>query len=467
MDPNPNKYSDEEEDTNKRWNDYLNDTTDRTNQMWNSILYNQFVNEEIRCLHRKIHYMKEDTKQDKNSIFELEIEAKKIKRKLEKYEKLIEEPNKRKISEVSKWLSNEKRKKPKNYEKIKSDEVDRRLSSIFAQLNSIDDIIEFSNEPHRFDMLNNSKFQKLYKLIPSCIELKNIIGMNNVKENIFKQISYFLHGLNNSNEINHVVITGEPGVGKTTLAKIIAKIYLAMGFLKNDNFIEAKRSDLIGEYCGHTAVKTQKVINSIEGGVLFIDEVYSLGNREKRDAFTKECIDTINQNLTEKGDKFLCIIAGYKEEVQTCFFNYNKGLERRFPVRFNLESYNEKELKSILLKFMNDDGWSFKDTRIEASSDKQTSSDKQMTSDDTNDSKLLKLISKNKDLLKYQAGDLRTIFQLTKENYSLRLFKESILDGSGNKEILIEDLESGFTKLKKLRESTKEKIPDYLKGMYI
>ena len=70
MDPNPNKYGDEEGETNKRWNDYLNDTTDRTNQMWNSILYNQFVNEEIRCLHRKIHYMKEDTKQDKNAIFE-------------------------------------------------------------------------------------------------------------------------------------------------------------------------------------------------------------------------------------------------------------------------------------------------------------------------------------------------------------------------------------------------------------
>ena len=80
---------------------------------------------------------------------------------------------------------------------------------------------------------------------------------------------------------------------------------------------------------------------------------------------------------------------------------------------------------------------------------------------------MLKLISKNKDLLKYQAGDLRTIFQLTKENYSLRLFKESIMDGSGNKEILIEDLESGFAKLKKLRESTKEQIPDYLKGLYV
>ena len=292
-------------------------------------------------------------------------------------------------------------------------------------------------------------YEKLYKLIPSCLELNKVIGMDKVKENIFQQISYFLHGLNNENEINHVVITGEPGVGKTTLAKIISKIYLGMGFLKNEKFIEAKRSDLIGEYCGHTAVKTQKVINSVEGGVLFIDEVYSLGNREKKDVFTKECIDTINQNLTEKGDKFLCIIAGYKEEVQSCFFNYNKGLERRFPVRFELGSYDDDSLKKILLKFMKDDGWTFKD------------------SDNPEKSELLKLITKNKELLKYQAGDLRTVFQLTKERYSMRLLNESIEDGAGNKELKLEDFEYGFEKLKNIREIKKEEIPEFVKNLYV
>ena len=222
-----------------------------------------------------------------------------------------------------------------------------------------------------------------------------------------------------------------------------------MGFLKNEKFIEAKRSDLIGEYCGHTAVKTQKVINSVEGGVLFIDEVYSLGNREKKDVFTKECIDTINQNLTEKGDKFLCIIAGYKEEVQSCFFNYNKGLERRFPVRFELGSYDDDSLKKILLKFMKDDGWTFKD------------------SDNPEKSELLKLITKNKELLKYQAGDLRTVFQLTKERYSMRLLNESIEDGAGNKELKLEDFEYGFEKLKNIREIKKEEIPEFVKNLYV
>lgn len=439
---NPNKYYYEEQETLRRWNRYLNDTHERDSHMWNSILYNQFVNEEIRRLQRQVYFLKGDLREQRASNDKLKDNLDRYKKKEEEEKKEIN--NKRKRSEISKWFTNEKRKKPRNYESIEKEEVNTKLTEIFKELNSIDDIIEFSNQPNRFDMFNNSKFEKLYKLIPSCQELKEIIGMNKVKENIFQQISYFLHGLNNSNEINHVVITGEPGVGKTTLAKIVAKIYLAMGFLKNDKFIEAKRSDLIGQYCGHTAVKTQKVIDSVEGGVLFIDEVYSLGNKEKRDVFTKECIDTINQNLTEKGDKFLCIIAGYKEEVQTCFFNYNKGLERRFPMRFELESYNEEELGKIFLKFMSDDGWTLED-----------------------DSNLTKLIKDNKDLLKYQAGDLRTVFQLTKENYSLRLLKESINDGSGDKNIKLIDLNNGFKKFKKIREDSKEKIPDFVRNLYV
>ena len=172
--------------------------------------------------------------------------------------------------------------------KLQEKEVNEKLMNIFNNLKSIDDIVKFKNDVNRFDLLSNKKYEKLYKLIQSCDEFNNMIGMDKVKDLMFKHISYFLHGLNNENELNHVVITGEPGVGKTTLAKILAKIYLALGFLSNDIFIEVKRSDLIGEYCGQTAVKTQKVINKVQGGVLFIDEVYSLGNREKRDVFTKE-----------------------------------------------------------------------------------------------------------------------------------------------------------------------------------
>jgi ATP-dependent Clp protease ATP-binding subunit ClpA len=419
--------------------------------MWNSIQYNQFVNEEVRRLHRKIYYMRQDLNHDRNTIKHLRDELdglsrekREIEAKLRKKDKSLNKSKKRKREDT--WFEEEKNKRPKDYKYLEEPEINNMLKRTFVNMESLDDIIKFGENINRFDMFKNKKFEKLYKLIPSCKELNGLIGMEKVKKDIFKQISYFVHGMNNTNEINHVVITGEPGVGKTTLAKLIAKIYLAMGFLKNDEFMEAKRSDLIGQYCGHTAVKTQKVIDSIEGGVLFIDEVYSLGNPEKRDVFTKECIDTINQNLTEKCDKFLCIIAGYKDEVETCFFSYNKGLERRFPVRFELESYKVDNLIEILKKFMDDDKWSI--------------------CKNIKEKQLVDIFNKHEKLLKYQAGDIRTIFQYIKESYSMRLFKESIDEGIGDKVIKFNDIEYAFNKFKEIREK-KDTVPDFVKNLYI
>lgn len=445
---NPNKYYYEEEETIRNWNRYVKNTHERNSNMWNSIQYNQFVNEEVRRLQRKLFYIRKDLNHDRNTIRHLRNELDDLSRhnKLLEDKKSKSEKKKRKRTTDDTWMKSEKKKKPNDYKDISSDEINEILKRTFVNLKTLDDIINFGENINRFDMFKNKKFEKLYRLIPSCKELNSMIGLDNVKKDIFRQISYFVHGLNNSNEINHVVITGEPGVGKTTLAKIIAKIYMAMGFLNNDKFMEAKRSDLIGQYCGHTAIKTQKVIDSIEGGVLFIDEVYSLGNREKKDVFTKECIDTINQNLTEKADKFLCIIAGYKEEVQSCFFNYNKGLERRFPVRFELESYDTNSLSNIFIKFMEDDKWDF---------------DKSLKIDD-----LKKLIDNNKSLLTYQAGDIRTLFQYSKENYSMRLLTESIELGVGIKNLKLDDIKYGFEKFKKIR-GNKNKIPDHIKSLYI
>lgn len=445
-----NKYYYEEQSTINNWMSYINKTHERINEMWNCIQYNQFINEEVRRLQRQVYYMKRDLSVNKDIISslrnQLECESKEKDKLISRINIKLKESKKRKRNDSEDWIISEKRRKPSDYDMLTLEDRKKLLKRTFENIESLEDIISFSSNSNRFDMLNNSKFEKLYKLIPSCKKLSSMIGFEKVKKDIFKQISYFLHGLNNSNEINHVVITGEPGVGKTTLAKIIAEIYLAMGFLENNIIKEAKRSDLIGEYCGQTAVKTQKVINSIEGGVLFIDEVYSLGNRERRDVFTKECIDTINQNLSEKGDKFLCIIAGYKNEVQECFFNYNKGLERRFPVRFELESYDDDQMVSIFYKFISDDNWLL---------DYNVSRDN-----------ILKIFTKNKDLLKYQAGDIRTLFQYTKEKYSLRLFKESIEIGVGDKIIKLEDIEYAFEKFKEIK-SEKPIIPEFLKNMYI
>lgn len=122
----------------------------------------------------------------------------------------------------------------------------------------------------------------------------------------------------------------------------------AAGAKTKPPFRVVRRSDLIGKYLGHTAAMTQGVIDSCLGGVMFIDEAYALGNAEGRDSFSKECIDTINQNLSEKKGQLLVIVAGYKDDLARCFFAHNPGLERRFPFVYNIEPYSAAELADIL-----------------------------------------------------------------------------------------------------------------------
>ena len=163
----------------------------------------------------------------------------------------------------------------------------------------------------------------------------------------------------NKYDMLHTIIEGPPGVGKTQLGKILAKIYLSLGIIQSNKFRIATRKDFIGEYLGHTAIKTQKVIDSCMGGVLFIDEAYSLGNGDsKKDTFSKECIDTLNQNLSENKGKFVCIIAGYKENLEHDFFSVNPGLQRRFPFRYSIEKYTSKELIEIFINKVSDIEWS-------------------------------------------------------------------------------------------------------------
>ncbi len=331
------------------------------------------------------------------------------------------------------WLSNEKNEKPEDYININTDIIQNNLKNIFLKIKTINDIINLKYEKYKYDYYSNNKFTKLYKLIPSLEELNNMIGMDNIKKDIFNTICYFIHGLNNKDDLNHIVITGDPGVGKTSLARIIGNIYLSLGFLSSNKFISAKRSNLIAEYTGQTSIKTQKTIDEAEGGVLFIDEVYSLGNEDKKDCFSKECIDTINQNLTEKCDKFLCIISGYNDDINTCFFKYNKGLERRFTIRYNIDKYTSTNLSKMLLKFIKLDSWTIS----------------------FNPSILL---TKNYELLKYQGADLKILLKNAKQEYSVRLMTKC-LDNENNDRLLIKkDFNIAIEKL--IEQRTYNKIPE-------
>lgn len=296
---------------------------------------------------------------------------------------------------------------------------------ISREINSIDDLIElgklYNIDNPRKRKKYNINVKRLYDLIEPLEELKNMIGMKKVKEHIVDMIVYYLQDFEKENKnMMHTVLYGPPGCGKTELAHILAKIYCKMGILKKDKVHVVRRSDLIGKYLGHTAVNTQKAIDEALGGVLLIDEAYSLENSEQRDSYSKECIDTLNQNLTENKEKFICIIAGYKKALEECFFSYNQGLYRRFQFKFTIDNYDENDLKYIYIKKVEEDGWKI-------GSDEDTP---------------IKFFKDNRELFKYNGGDMETLFHLTKIVHARRVF---CLPKKEKKIINYKDLEKALT----------------------
>jgi SpoVK/Ycf46/Vps4 family AAA+-type ATPase len=143
---------------------------------------------------------------------------------------------------------------------------------------------------------------------------------------------------------NHLVFTGNPGTGKTTIARILANIYFNIGLVSKGQLIEVDRAGLVAGYLGQTALKTEEVIQKAKGGILFIDEAYSLAN----DDFGKEAIETLLKRMEDFRDDLVVIVAGYPIEMQK-FIHSNPGLESRFNKQFHFEDYNTTELEHIFL----------------------------------------------------------------------------------------------------------------------
>lgn len=183
-------------------------------------------------------------------------------------------------------------------------------------------------------------------------DLERLIGLQEAKKLMY-EIHALLrmnkerekHHLKLEKQVFHMVFKGNPGTGKTTVARIFGRMFREMGILSKGHLIEVERADLVGEFIGHTAQKTRELVKKALGGILFIDEAYSLARGGEKD-FGKEAIDCLTKALEDHGNDFICILAGYTDEMEA-FLELNPGMPSRFPIHLKFADYSVEDLLKI------------------------------------------------------------------------------------------------------------------------
>ena len=321
---------------------------------------------------------------------------------------------------------------------IKNKEDERLIEEVGFEIKTIDDLLRIdTKKKYNFDV------EKIDAIKDLLIKIKEFIGLDKIKVDLVHNIKYVLLNLNDVDHMYHMVISGPPGVGKSTIGEVLGEIYCKLGLIKSDKnykFVKATRSDLIGQYLGQTDKKTQKKIDEALGGILFIDEAYSIGSTSTKDIYAKECLDTLNRNLTEKKGEFVCIIAGYKEELDNTFFRINPGLRSRFNTKFHIEKYSPKELANIFKYMVDKNNWIINNTILD---------------------KLSKKIEENRDMVKYEGRAMENLFLFCKKEYSSRVFGNKI---KIEKNLTWEDIENSW---ERLYEKKHDIMTDVWNNMYL